>query len=49
MQFSTEMHHKYAYILYMNCFVRALAATNMATVRIFEPMSEICSAFTDVG
>jgi len=36
MQFSTEMHHKYAYILYMNCFIRSLAVTNMATVRIFE-------------
>ena len=49
MQFSTEMHHKYAYALHMNCFVRALAFINMATVRIFERMSEICSAFTGVG
>ena len=49
MQFSTEMHHKYAYVLYMNCFVRVLAVTNMATVRIFELMSEICNAFTGVG
>jgi len=38
MQFSTAMHHKYAYILYMNCCARALAVTNMATVRIFEIM-----------